>query len=99
LEGYSKEMLDQMINITTAALIMSYSLYTFFVGNIYIMITIPFAFYGVFRYIFLIHSKNLGGEPEMLFKDRGMVATLILWVIIVIMVLYFDKIVQFLGFL
>lgn len=88
LGEYSTEMLDQMINITTSALIMSYSLYTFFSGNIYIMITIPFAFYGLFRYIFLVHAKNMGGEPEMLFKDKGMIITIVLWVIIVIGVLY-----------
>ena len=88
LNDYSTEMLDQMINITTASLVMSYSLYTFFVGKIYIMITIPFAFYGIFRYIYLVHSKNMGGEPELLFKDKGMVLSMILWVILVIIVLY-----------
>lgn len=88
LGEYSTDMLDQMINITTSALIMSYSLYTFFSGNIYIMITIPFAFYGLFRYIFLVHARNMGGEPEMIFKDRGMVISIVLWVIVVVCVLY-----------
>ncbi len=88
LGEYSTEMLDQMINITTSALIMSYSLYTFFSGNIYIMITIPFAFYGLFRYIFLVHARNMGGEPEMIFKDKGTVISIVLWVIVVVCVLY-----------
>jgi 4-hydroxybenzoate polyprenyltransferase len=89
LEGYSTTMLDQMIIITTSTLIMSYSLYTFFSNNILMMLTIPFAFYGIFRYLLLIHSKNIGGEPEMLFKDRGMLISIILWILIVIGVLYF----------
>jgi len=89
LDGYSTEMLDQMILITTSTLIMSYSLYTFFSGNILMMLTIPFAFYGIFRYLFLIHSENIGGEPEMLFKDRGMLTSIILWILIVVGVLYF----------
>jgi 4-hydroxybenzoate polyprenyltransferase len=88
LGEYSTDMLDQMINITTSALIMSYSLYTFFSGNTYIMITIPFAFYGLFRYIFLVHARNMGGEPEMIFKDKGMVISIVLWVIVVVCVLY-----------
>lgn len=92
LEGYSMEMLDQMINITTASLIMSYSLYTFFTGKIYMMITIPFAFYGLFRYIYLVHTKNIGGEPEMIFKDKGMVLSIVLWVLLVVLVLYFAPI-------
>ena len=94
LGDYSPEMLEQMINITTSILVMSYSLYTFFSNNIYMMLTIPFAFYGLFRYLYLVHSHNMGGEPEMIFKDRGMVLCIILWVIIVLIILYIDKIIQ-----
>jgi hypothetical protein len=97
LDGYSTEMLDQMINITTSALIMSYSLYTFFTGKIFIMLTIPFAFYGLFRYIYLVHAENFGGEPEMLFKDKGMLLSITLWILLVVLVLYGNSIFQFLG--
>jgi 4-hydroxybenzoate polyprenyltransferase len=90
LEGYSLPMLDQMTSITTTSLIMSYTLYTFFANNIYLMATIPFAFYGLFRYMFLIDSKGMGGEPEMLFLDKGMVLAMILWVGIVVWVLYLN---------
>ncbi len=88
LDSFSTEMLDQMIIITTSTLIMSYSLYTFFTGKLLMMITIPFAFYGIFRYLFLIHSENMGGEPEMIFKDKGMVLSIILWALVVFLVLY-----------
>lgn len=89
LDSYSTNMLDQMIMVTISTLIMSYSLYTFFSGKVVMMVTIPFAFYGIFRYLFLIHSKNIGGEPEMLFKDRGMLISIVLWILIVVGVLYF----------
>ncbi len=89
LDGYSDDMLNQMTTITTAVLIMSYSLYTFFTQNIYMMITIPLAFYGIFRYMFLIQSKDMGGEPEMLFKDKGMIFSIIIWIVLVIGILYF----------
>lgn len=97
LDSYSTEMLDQMINITTSALIMSYSLYTFFTGKIFIMLTIPFVFYGIFRYIYLVHTENFGGEPEMLFKDKGMLMSVVLWVLLVISVLYGNYVFRFLG--
>lgn len=88
LEDYSSEVLDQMINITTGVLIMSYSLYTFLVDNTYMMLTIPFAIYGLFRYLFLVHSRNIGGEPETLFRDKGMLISMVLWAVLVILILY-----------
>ena len=91
LVSYSEDMLDQMTNITTSVLIMSYSLYTFFTQNIYMMTTIPLAFYGIFRYMFLIHHTDVGGEPEMLFKDKGMVISIIIWIALIIGILYFNK--------
>ncbi len=98
LAEYSNEMLDQMISITTGALIISYSLYTFFVENYFMMLTIPVIIYGLFRYLFLIHSKNYGGEPEMLFKDKGMLICIILWGILAVGVLYIPKVInEFLG--
>ena len=88
LEGYSVEMLDQMISITTGALIISYSLYTFLADNNYMMLTIPFAIYGLFRYLFLVHARNFGGETEMIFRDKGMVLSMILWAVLVVLILY-----------
>jgi len=88
LEEYSTEMLDQMISITSGALIISYSLYTFLADNNYMMLTIPFAIYGLFRYLFLVHAKNFGGETEMIFKDKGMVLSMVLWAVLVVLILY-----------
>lgn len=86
LDEVSPQMLDQMITIVTATLIMSYSLYTFLAENTLMMITIPIAIYGNFRYLFLVHSENIGGEPEMLFKDKGMIASIALWGITVTLI-------------
>ncbi|MCO5382108.1 MAG: decaprenyl-phosphate phosphoribosyltransferase [Methanosarcina barkeri] len=89
-EDFSSETLDKMITIVTSSLIMSYSLYTFLTDNNLMMVTIPIIIYGIFRYIFLIHSKNMGGEPEMLFKDKGMLTSMVLWIISVFGVLYIN---------
>ncbi len=88
LGGYTTRMLDQMVSITTGALITSYSMYTFLVNDYYMMFTIPFVVYGIFRYLFLIHARNVGGEPEMLFKDKGMLVCMLLWGVLVVGVLY-----------
>ncbi len=99
LEAYSTEMLDQMISITTSALIISYLMYTFLSDNIYMMLTIPFAIYGIFRYLFLVHTKDIGGEPDMLFKDAGMLVCMVLWGVLSVGVLYgtFDMIIRAVG--
>ncbi len=96
-QSYSTEMLDQMINITTGALIMSYSLYTFLADNTLMMLTVPFVIYGLFRYLFLIHARNIGGEPEVLFKDKGILSSMILWGVAVVSILYgvLDPVINF----
>ena len=91
LDSYSLGMLEQMISITTAVLIISYSLYTFLTSNIVLMVTIPFIVYGIFRYLYLIHRRSHGGEPEMLFSDRGLIFCLGIWILLVTIVLYTTK--------
>lgn len=91
LSDYSTIVLDQMMSIATAALIISYSMYTFLSNNYYMMLTIPFAIYGIFRYLLLVHSSNFGGEAEMLFKDKGMQICIVLWGVTAIGVLYIHK--------
>lgn len=88
LQDYSARLLNNLVNITTSALIISYSLYTFLTGNIYMMITIPFTIYGVFRYIYLVHYSDFGGEPEMIFRDKPLILCIIGWAVLVVMILY-----------
>jgi len=70
LEHYSPVMLDNMIGVTAAGLIMSYSLYTMSSETIRIhdtanlVYTVPFVMYGVFRYIYLLHHQSGGGDPS-----------------------------------
>ncbi|AKB36544.1 Conserved membrane protein, possible 4-hydroxybenzoate octaprenyltransferase [Methanosarcina siciliae C2J] len=83
-DGFSPEMLEQMATIVMASLIMSYSLYTFLADNILMMVTIPIVVYGLFRYLFLVNSRNMGGEPEVMFKDREIVTCIVLWAVVAI---------------
>ena len=44
------------------------------------MATIPFVLYGVFRYLQLVHRRDLGEEPEnVLLSDRPILACVALW--------------------
>jgi 4-hydroxybenzoate polyprenyltransferase len=91
---YSLPLLDDMIRMVTACTAMAYSLYTFSAAglppNHAMMLTIPFVLYGLFRYMYLVHIKGEGGEPEdLLLKDRPLLLTVVLWGLAVIIVLYF----------
>ncbi|WP_411835252.1 decaprenyl-phosphate phosphoribosyltransferase [Paenibacillus pabuli] len=86
LENYSITLLDQFNTIVTTATIISYSLFTFTSDRtIHLMWTIPLVIYGMFRYLYLIHMKNQGGSPDrVLFEDKPILITVILYVISVI---------------
>ncbi len=81
LAGYSFALLDQLISIVAACAIVAYSLYTFEAreGSA-MMATIPFVVFGLFRYLLLMHRKDLGEEPEnVLLTDVPILLTIAGW--------------------
>lgn len=93
LDGYTLPLLDQFITIVSGTTIVAYSLYTFFrpeaPENHSLMLTIPFVVYAIFRYLYLIQVKNVGGEPEeILLTDRPFQVALVLWGLAVLAVFY-----------
>ena len=84
LGDYTTSFLDQLIAIVAPSTLVAYILYTFTADglpdNHSMMLTIPFVVYGLFRYLYLMHRKNLGETPEeILLTDRPIVATITLW--------------------
>lgn len=86
LRDYSAAMLDPIITITAACIVMSYSLYTLSGdtiakhGTSYLMLTVPFVIYGVFRYLFLLYHHAQGEDPaNEALRDPHLVATLLAW--------------------
>lgn len=90
LSGLSRKMLEQLIGITTGALIVCYMLYTFFSEYGAILVTIPFVIYGLFRYLYLVHQKGVGAEPEVVFKDKAMLINLGIWVLLVVAIILYS---------
>jgi 4-hydroxybenzoate polyprenyltransferase len=93
LEGYTIPLLDDFIIIVSATTIIAYSLYTFSAPNLpdnhVMMLTIPFVFYGIFRYLYLLQVKHSGGAPEeVLLADRPLQITILLWGIAVLVIFY-----------
>ncbi len=93
LDGYSLELLDQLLTIVLSVTLMTYCLYTFSAtigpNNYSMMLTIPFVIYGLFRYLYLIRVAHIGGAPEeIVLTDRPMQASVLLWGLTVVIILY-----------
>lgn len=92
LRDYSVPMLDQMMNIMISATIIGYALYTFTVyqeeKEFFMMASIPFVVYGVFRYMLLVHRDGGGNPDTLVLRDRALQASLLLWMCVVMTVIY-----------
>ncbi len=95
LGHYSPQFLDQMIGIVTASTVMSYALYTISeetvlkLGTNNLIYTVPFVLYGIFRYLYLVHKKEVGGNPTLaILKDIPLLINLIMWIISAGIIIY-----------
>jgi 4-hydroxybenzoate polyprenyltransferase len=81
LEGYSLALVDQLITVVAASTVISYCLYTFTARDSKaMMVTIPFVVFGVFRYLLLMHRRDLGEEPEeVLLRDLPILLCMAAW--------------------
>jgi len=95
LSRYSPYFLDQLIGIVTASTVMSYALYTLssdaqvkFPGK-RLDLTIPFVLFGIFRYLYLVHHDEEGGNPtRLLFTDSVLLSVVLFWAASVIFIIY-----------
>jgi 4-hydroxybenzoate polyprenyltransferase len=87
LDAYGSELPAFLLGSVASALLIAYSLYTFFAQTPLMMVTIPLAFYAVFRYGYLVWSEGIE-DPSAMFLDRGMVTTLTVWSLAIAAVLY-----------
>ena len=92
LADYSLPMLEQMITIVSAVTMMAYSLYTFtsVTGKErpWMMLTIPYVIYGIFRYLYLTHRKGLGEAPDaVLLEDKPLLINIALFILTSLLVI------------
>ncbi|MGD9156156.1 MAG: decaprenyl-phosphate phosphoribosyltransferase, partial [Bacillota bacterium] len=90
LGQYSLGFLDQALNIVTAATLTSYFLYTFTARTQWMMITIPFVLFGIFRYLLLSQTQGEGEEPEqIIYSDIPFLVNLVIWTVVSGLIIYF----------
>jgi len=85
--NYTLTLLDQMIGITATGVIVSYSLYTMssdtilLHGTSNLIYTVPILVYGIFRYIYLVHDRDMGSDVARdLFRDLQLLMVIIGWI-------------------
>jgi drug/metabolite transporter (DMT)-like permease len=91
LEGYSLELVDQLIGIVASATVIAYALYTLTAGHSRVLLaTVPFVVFGVFRYLLLMHRHDVGEEPEqVLLSDVPIMLTVAGWIVTAAAILAF----------
>jgi 4-hydroxybenzoate polyprenyltransferase len=95
LAEYSPALLDQMIAVVTASTVTAYALYTMSPETVakfhthWLPATLPFVLYGIFRYLYLLYQRRLGGNPsELLLSDRALLINTICWICAVLLIIY-----------
>lgn len=95
LNEYTPELLDLMMAITGCAGVMTYVLYTLSpwaygrYGSYALVLTVPTVLYGVFRFLYLVHRNNEGGEPSQLFvTDKGLLINALVWLAVTCFAVY-----------
>jgi 4-hydroxybenzoate polyprenyltransferase len=95
LAEYSEGFLDQMISVVTASTVTTYALYTMSPETVakfhtrLLPLTLPFVLYGIFRYLYLLYRRDLGGNPsDLLVTDRGLLLDALLWMLATLAIIY-----------
>ena len=96
LARYDIYFIDQMISIITASVVIAYSLYTVDPRTVaifkthHLLYTVPFVYYGIFRYLYLIHVHNNEGDPtRVVLTDSPTRINLFLWLTMCVLIIYF----------
>jgi 4-hydroxybenzoate polyprenyltransferase len=96
LVRYTPELLNHLISVTAGIAIITFVQYTMddnpaYHPNFnkeYLLYTLPLVAYGVFRYAMLIESGKMHGPTDILFKDRPFLATVVLWGLIALGIVF-----------
>jgi len=96
LHEYTIPLLDQLIGVAATSTVVTYALYAIntpyrpaYISANVLLVTIPFVLYAVFRYLYLVQVRGMGGAPEeILLKDKLLLLDVAAWVLVLVAILY-----------
>lgn len=89
---YNTNFLDTTLSIFATTAIVTYAIYTVDIESRIFLITVPFAIFGVLRYMYLVQTDTRGDPTESLFKDRPLLFSVVVWFLITTAIIYFKDI-------
>jgi len=80
LERYSFNLVTQLLTISAASALLSYTLYTV---EKEMLLTLPSVAFGLFRYLYLLNTSKSAESPErLIIQDIPLILSVISWMII-----------------
>jgi decaprenyl-phosphate phosphoribosyltransferase len=102
IKGYNLELLNTLLALVCAVMIVSYFMYTMSeetvrrMGTYRLYYTCIFVLAGIMRYLQIIYVSTDSGSPtKILYRDRFIQITLLLWIASFILILYLKNITIF----
>lgn len=86
LAHYSPHLLELLLSICGTLALISYSLYSISQHaresfGVDVILTLPFVFFGLFRYLYLVVQEHRGGDPgALLLSDAPLFISVVLWI-------------------
>ena len=97
LQIYSPQFLDVLLGVTATCALLSYMLYTVsqdtvtLHGTSCLIYTVPFVFYGIFRYLLDSMSGKHDGPVDAVISDKPLIVCVLLWLATVIGIFVYVK--------
>jgi 4-hydroxybenzoate polyprenyltransferase len=90
-EVYTRDLLERLILVIVSVLLFTYIMYTFKAHEKpYLMLTIPFATFMIFRYMYFLSINHKAvSKVEYILLDRQILACFVLWIISSFLILQF----------
>lgn len=92
LEHYTERFLDAGIIIFATTSIVTFSIYAVEIGKKQFLISVPFACYGILRYLHIVQRENGADPTDAFIKDKALFVAVFLWIFASAVIVYFDDI-------
>jgi len=95
LKDHSVRLLDQLVGLSATTALVSYSIYTIWpttvekFGTSNLVYTIPFVVFGIMRYLYIVYSRDEGGDPSgTLLTEKSILIDVFIWFVATIFILW-----------